>query len=245
MQLETKEHNPPPGKTKKVTPSSAKEPPELDARSALRSSSQPSAVNDPSDLQPSTPTRKRLEYPVDHSPTVREAGGDLHDDFSVPVPEGVGLEDLDILSELCDDPLLTAEDAVEILETLDALSAQQARSESWAATLTITRTRACIRSCVAQLKQGMCVQQSVNDQPDADSTSTPTVNHLVDPATHGSTTASKISQKHLQTLTTTPTSEQPPPPSLKKGMCVQQLVDAQSDANSTSTPSVDHLTEAG
>ena len=155
----------------------------------------------------------------------------------------MGFEDLDILSELCDDPLLTAEDAVEILETLDALSAQQARSESWAATLTITRTRACIRSCVAQLKQGMCVQQSVNDQPDADSTSTPTINHLVDPATHGSTTESKISQQHLQTLTTTPTSEQPPPSSLKKGMCVQQLVDAQSDANSTSTPSVDHLTD--
>ena len=229
MQLNTKEHSPAPGKTKKVTPSSAKELPALDARSALRSSSQPSAASDPSDLPPSTPTRKRLEYPVDHSPTVREASGDLHDDFSVPVPEGVGLEDLDILSELCDDPLLTAEDAVEILETLDTLSAQQARWKSWAATLTITRTRACIRSCVAQLKQGMCVQQSVNDQPDADSTSTPTVNHLVDPATHGSTTASKILQKHLQTLPTTPTSAQPPPPSLKKGMCVQQLVDAQSD----------------
>ena len=43
------------------------------------------------------------------------ASGDLHHDFSVPVPKGVGLEDLDILSELCDDPLLTAEDAVEIL----------------------------------------------------------------------------------------------------------------------------------
>ena len=224
MQLNTKEHSPAPGKTKKVTPSSAKELPALDARSALRSSSQPSAASDPSDLPPSTPTRKRLEYPVDHSPTVREAGGDLHDDFSVPVPKGVGLEDLDILSELCDDPLLTAEDAVEILETLDALSAQQARSESWAATLTITRTRACIRPCVAQLKQGVCVQQSVNDQPDADSTSTPTVNHLIDPATHGSATASKISQQNLQTLTAAPTSEQPPPSSLQKGMCVQQSV---------------------
>ena len=164
MQLTTKEHSPAPGKNKKVTPSSARELPALDARSALRSSSQPS------DLPPSTPTRKRLEYPVDHSPTVREAGGDLHDDFSVPVPKGVGLEDLDILSELCDDPLLTAEDAVEILETLDALSAQQARSESWAATRTIARTRACIHSCVAQLKKGMCVQQSAGVRSDLDST---------------------------------------------------------------------------
>ena len=91
MQLNTKEHSPAPGKTKKVTPSSAKELPALDARSALRSSSQPSAASDPSDLPPSTPTRKRLEYPVDHSPTVREASGDLHHEFSVPVPEGVGL----------------------------------------------------------------------------------------------------------------------------------------------------------
>ena len=38
----------------------------------------------------------------------------------------MGLEDLDILSELCDDLLLTAEDAAEILETLDTSSARQA-----------------------------------------------------------------------------------------------------------------------
>ena len=158
MQLNSKENSPAPGKTKKVTSSSARELPALDARSALRSSSQPSATSDPLDPPPSTPTRKRLECQVDHSPAACEASGDLLLDFSVPVPEGVGLEDLDILSELCDDPLLTVEDAVEILETLDALSAQQARSESWAATLTITRTRACIRSCVAQLQHGLaCV----------------------------------------------------------------------------------------
>ena len=88
---------------------------------------------DPTTSSPSTPARKRLEYPTDTSPTPGGVSGDSLREILVPVPEGVGLEDLDILSELCDDLLLTAEDAAEILETLDASSARQARLESWAA----------------------------------------------------------------------------------------------------------------
>ena len=109
---------------------------------------------DPTASPPSTPARKRLEYPTDTSPTPGGVSGDLLREILVPIPKGVGLEDLDILSELCDDPLLTAEDAAEILETLDASSAQQARSESWVATRIVARTRLCIASCVAQLNNG-------------------------------------------------------------------------------------------
>ena len=68
--------------------------------------------------------RKRLEYPADTSPTPSGASGDLLREILVPVPEGVGLDDLEILSELCDDLLLTAEDAAEILETLGVSSAR-------------------------------------------------------------------------------------------------------------------------
>ena len=43
----------------------------------------------------------------------------------VPIPEGVGRQDLDDLSELLEDPSLTVEDLAEILEILDASSAQK------------------------------------------------------------------------------------------------------------------------
>ena len=95
--------------------------------SSLNDESQLSTVIpalDPTASPPSTPARKRLEYPTDTSPTPGGVSGDLLREILVPVPEGVGLGDLDILLELCDGPLLTAEDAAEILETLGASSAK-------------------------------------------------------------------------------------------------------------------------
>ena len=99
--------------------------------------------------QPPTPERKRLQYPAEASPTSGERHENLVDELFVPIPEGVGRQDLDDLSELLEDPSLTAEDFAEILETLDASSAEQARSESWAAPRTKDRMLACIASCVA------------------------------------------------------------------------------------------------
>ena len=82
--------------------------------------------------QPPTPERKRLQYSAEASPTTGERRENLVDELFVPIPEGVGRQDLDDLSELLEDPSLAAEDLAEILETLGASSAQQARLESWA-----------------------------------------------------------------------------------------------------------------
>ena len=48
----------------------------------------------PNALSPSTPVRKRLEYPADTSPAPGGASGDLLREILVPIPEGVGLDDL-------------------------------------------------------------------------------------------------------------------------------------------------------
>ena len=53
---------------------------------------------DPTTSSPSTPARKRLEYPTNTSPTPGGVSGDLLREILIPFPEGVGLEDLDILS---------------------------------------------------------------------------------------------------------------------------------------------------
>ena len=113
--------------------------------------SRPKLGSNPCASQPSTPERKHLRYPAEAPPTAGEERGKLAADIFVPIPGGVGRQDLDDLSELLEDPSLTAEDLTEILETLGALSAEQARSESRAAPRTKARMHACIVSCVANL----------------------------------------------------------------------------------------------
>ena len=160
--------------------------------------------NDPGTFQASTPERKRSEYLDEASPTI--GGGCEHSsrDTFVPIPEGVGRQDLDDLSELLKDPSLTAEDLAEILETLDISSAKQARSESWAATRTIARTQACINSCIAQLNDGMCITQPEDVNPNSavtsSSTSLPTLSH-----TNHSRNPVDSAMKSSQTLTSAPT----------------------------------------
>ena len=198
-------------------------------------------ASDPTTSSPQTPARKRLEYPTDTSPTSGGVSGDLLREILVPVPEGVGLEDLNILSELCDDLLLTAEDAAEILETLDASSARQARSESWATTRTIARMRACIHSCVAQLNKGMCDLQSADAPTDVDTTSFPTTNHLsTSGTTHGSVTSKNVvatvqasaenSKIHSSpTPSATPSPVSTPQPTVPAGVMTRSKRAAQED----------------
>ena len=73
--------------------------------------------NDPDTFQASTPERKRLDYLDDAAPTIGEGCEHSSRDIFVPIPEGVGRQDLDGLSELLKDPSLTAEDLAEILES--------------------------------------------------------------------------------------------------------------------------------
>ena len=80
----------------------------------------------PGTFQPSTPERKRLQYLDEALPITGGGSESSARNTFVPIPEGVGRQDLDDLSELLEDPSLTAEDFAEILETLDASSAEQA-----------------------------------------------------------------------------------------------------------------------